>query len=119
MAQDKKIRINAAREINDGKTYFHGYLKRESERLSDQAQTLTGLMHDDTRYPADSRVLEAGCGIGSQTVILAKNSTGAFMTVDISPESIRITGDCVRVEGIPRALSRHPSPFVFTFIFPV
>jgi len=83
------------------KTYVHGYSVRESERLSDQAQTLTGLLHDDTRYPAGSRVLEAGCGIGAQTVILAKNSPGSLITsVDISQESIRVAGERVRAEGI-------------------
>jgi SAM-dependent methyltransferase len=83
------------------KTYVHGYSERESERLSDQAQTLTGLLHDDTRYPAGSRVLEAGCGIGAQTTILAKNSPGAHITsVDISSESIRIAGAHVLAEGI-------------------
>ena len=53
--------------------YVHGYSARESERLADQAQTLTELLHHDTHYPAGSRVLEAGCGIGAQTVILARN----------------------------------------------
>ncbi len=72
------------------KTYVHGYSKRESERLSDQAQTLTALLHDDTRYPPGSRVLEAGCGIGAQTVILAKNSPGAYFTsLDISEDSLQ------------------------------
>ena len=47
--------------------YVHGYSARESERLADQAQTLTELLHHDTHYPAGSRVLEVGCGIGAQT----------------------------------------------------
>ena len=46
--------------------YVHGYSERESERLSDQAEALTTLLHDDTRYPAGSQVLEAGCGIGAR-----------------------------------------------------
>ena len=83
------------------KTYVHGYSERESDRLSDQAQTLTALLHDDTRYPAGSHILEAGCGIGAQTVILAKNSPGALITsVDISPESIRVAKGRVTTEGI-------------------
>jgi len=83
------------------KTYVHGYSERESDRLSDQAQTLTALLHDDTRYPAGSHILEAGCGIGAQTVILAKNSPGALITsVDISPESIRVAEGRVTAEGI-------------------
>ncbi|WP_243670034.1 hypothetical protein [Methanoculleus chikugoensis] len=43
-----------------GRKYVHGYTEREAERLSDQGETLAGLLHDDTRYPAGSRVLEAG-----------------------------------------------------------
>ena len=81
--------------------YVHGYSERESERLSDQAQALTSLLHHDTRYPADSEVLEAGCGTGAQTIILAKNSPGAHITsVDISQKSIRVAGERMRAEGI-------------------
>lgn len=71
------------------KTYVHGYSKVESERLADQAGTLAELLHHDTRYPDDSLVLEAGCGIGAQTVLLAKNSPNArFICMDISQDSI-------------------------------
>jgi len=87
--------------------YVHGYSERESERLSDQAGTLTALLHDDTRYPAGSQVLEAGCGIGAQTVILARNSPGAVITsVDISPESIRGAEARIRNEGITNVTFR-------------
>jgi SAM-dependent methyltransferase len=69
--------------------YVHGYSEREAERLSDQAATLAQLLHHDTRYPAGSEVLEAGCGVGAQTVSLAANSPGARITsIDISPESL-------------------------------
>ena len=69
--------------------YVHGYSEREKVRLYDQANTLDELLHGDTRYPAGSRVLEAGCGTGAQTVILAGNNPDTlFTSVDISPESI-------------------------------
>jgi SAM-dependent methyltransferase len=72
-----------------GSDYIHGYSKRESDRLMEQAQTLTGILHHDTRYPEGSRVLEAGCGTGAQTVILAENSPGADITsVDTSETSL-------------------------------
>lgn len=81
--------------------YVHGYSARESERLADQAETLTGLLHGDTRYPPGSRVLEAGCGIGAQTAILAKNSPGALITsVDISADSLRRAEERIRAEEI-------------------
>ena len=69
--------------------YVHGYSQREHERLLDQANTLTELLHGDTRYPAGSSVLEAGCGVGAQTVTLARNSPGAHFTcVDVSARSL-------------------------------
>lgn len=70
--------------------YVHGYSPREAQRLLDQAHTLTDLLHYDTAYPEGSRVLEAGCGVGAQTVTLVRNSPGAQITsVDISGESLR------------------------------
>jgi SAM-dependent methyltransferase len=85
----------------NGRTYVHGYSQRESDRLSDQAETLTGLLHDDTRYPAGSRVLEAGCGTGAQTVILARNSPEAAITsVDISEVSLDQAKKRILQEGI-------------------
>lgn len=72
-----------------GETYVHGYEERESERLFDQAGTLVELLHSDTSYPAGSVILEAGCGVGAQTVTLAQRSSGArFMSVDVSAESL-------------------------------
>lgn len=71
------------------KTYVHGYDHRENRRLQDQASTLVELLHSDTSYPAGSRVLEAGCGVGAQTVTLARNSPNAlFTSVDISGASV-------------------------------
>ena len=62
---------------------------RESSRLADQAETLADLLHFDTVYGEGERVLEAGCGVGAQTVVLARQSPGArFTSVDISSESI-------------------------------
>jgi cyclopropane fatty-acyl-phospholipid synthase-like methyltransferase len=71
------------------KVYVHGYDPQENVRLQDQARTLVDLLHSDTAYPAGSRVLEAGCGVGAQTVTLAKNSPGAsIVSVDISADSV-------------------------------
>lgn len=58
--------------------YVHGYSPQEGARLMDQASTLAELLHFDTAYPAGSLVLEAGCGVGAQTVTLApQQSAGA------------------------------------------
>ena len=81
--------------------YVHGYSERESRRLRDQCQTLAQLLHHDTAYPAGSRVLEAGCGVGAQTVVLARNSPQAQITsVDVSPESIRAARAAVERAGL-------------------
>ena len=69
--------------------YVHGYDLRERDRLNDQAATLAELLHSDTAYPAGSRVLEAGCGVGAQTVTLARKSPGAhIVAADISAGSL-------------------------------
>ncbi len=70
-------------------TYIHGYDPRENERLADQAGTLVDLLHSDTAYASGSNVLEAGCGVGAQTITLARRSPHArFTSVDISAASI-------------------------------
>lgn len=69
--------------------YVHGYSRREGRRLGDQADTLAQLLHAGTAYPAGSRVLELGCGIGAQTVHLLRSSPGAhIVAVDKSEDSL-------------------------------
>ena len=84
--------------------YVHGYHPRENERLQDQAGTLVDLLHSDTTYPRGSRVLEAGCGVGAQTMTLANRSPGArFTSIDVSAASIaeaRRTADAARLTNV-------------------
>jgi SAM-dependent methyltransferase len=81
--------------------YVHGYSERESARLVDQANTLAELLHAGTRYPPGSRVLEAGCGVGAQTVTLAANSPGArFTSVDLSAASLEQARARVRAASL-------------------
>ncbi|MBI9087151.1 MAG: methyltransferase domain-containing protein [Desulfobacterales bacterium] len=81
--------------------YVHGYSSEENIRLADQADTLAELLHCDTRYPANSRVLEAGCGVGAQTVYLAANSPGAKITsIDISALSLAEAEETIRGQGL-------------------
>ncbi|NIK54836.1 methyltransferase [Kribbella shirazensis] len=72
-----------------GTDYVHGYTPAETRRLTDQAGTLADLLHGGTTYRPGSRVLEAGCGVGAQTVQLVTRSPGIELTsIDISEESL-------------------------------
>lgn len=83
------------------KAYVHGYDDRENIRLQDQASTLVDLLHSDTMYPAGSKVLEAGCGVGAQTISLSKNSPDALITsIDISEESVREAEQKIKAAGL-------------------
>jgi SAM-dependent methyltransferase len=69
--------------------YVHGYNSRECDRLTDQANTLSELLHHDSVFPPGSRVLECGCGTGAQTVFLAaRNPEARIVSVDVSAASL-------------------------------
>ena len=81
--------------------YVHGYAARENERLHDQAGALVELLHHDTAYPAGSRVLEAGCGVGAQTLTLAANSPEAQITsIELSPDSLAVARERVTAPNV-------------------
>ncbi len=70
--------------------YIHGYTAKEAIRLNDQANTLDDLLHQDSVWTDGTLILEAGCGVGAQTkIIAAKNKNTQFISVDISPGSIK------------------------------
>lgn len=88
-------------EGTSAKAYVHGYCEREAQRLHDQASTLAALLHSDVFYPPDSRVLEAGCGTGAQTITLARSSPQAqFVSVDISADSLRQARARIEAAGL-------------------
>ncbi|GIT74723.1 MAG: methyltransferase [Candidatus Neomarinimicrobiota bacterium] len=69
--------------------YVHGYSDYEANRLHDQADSLADLLHYDSVWEKGSVILEAGCGIGAQTKIIApKNKNSKFISIDISSESL-------------------------------
>ena len=97
-------------------TYVHGYHSRESERLQDQAGTLVHLLHSDTSYPEGSVVLEAGCGVGAQTVTLARNSPGARITsIDRSAGSLKEAKARVDAAGFTNVQFRQADIFALPF----
>jgi len=96
--------------------YVHGYSEREQIRLFDQASTLAELLHSDTRYPAGSLVLEAGCGVGAQTVILARNSPQTrFVSIDVSTESLACAESRVRRAAIDNVVFQAADIFNLPF----
>jgi ubiquinone/menaquinone biosynthesis C-methylase UbiE len=97
-------------------TYVHGYHPRENERLRDQAGTLVDLLHGDTAYPGGSMVLEAGCGVGAQTVTLAQRSPDArFTSIDVSADSIAEAMRKVERAGLTNVEFRHADIFAMPF----
>jgi len=99
-----------------GKGYVHGHSDRELERLQDQASTLADLLHHDTYYPQGSRVLEAGCGSGAQTRILARRSPGAhFTSVDVSPDAVEKARVSLAREGLANVIFRQADVFHLPF----
>jgi trans-aconitate methyltransferase len=97
-------------------SYVHGYHSRESERLQDQAGALVELLHGDTAYPAGATVLEAGCGVGAQTVTLARRSPEArFTSIDISAESLAEAERRIRAEGLANVEFMRADLFALPF----
>jgi len=96
--------------------YVHGYSEREAERLRDQAASTRDLLHHDTSYPAGHTVLEIGCGVGAQTVTLAKNSPGArILSLDISTPSLEAARATVRREGLSNVAFQRADLFRLPF----
>jgi ubiquinone/menaquinone biosynthesis C-methylase UbiE len=96
--------------------YVHGYDKRESVRLIDQAEVLVELLHGDTRYARGTRILEAGCGIGAQTLMLAGNSPDALITsIDVSAESLARAETVVRAAGVTNVTFKQADIFALPY----
>ncbi len=90
--------------------YVHGYSERETQRLQEQSQILEDLLHSDTVYPAENNVLEAGCGVGGQTVILARRSPEAsFTSIDISDDSLNKAKALIEEEDISNVFFKQAS----------
>jgi len=96
--------------------YVHGYSDREEARLLDQASTLAELLHAGTRYPDGARVLEAGCGVGAQTVTLARNSPSArFTCIDVSSRSLDAARERARAASLANVTFQQADLFDLPF----
>ena len=97
--------------------YVHGYSKQEARRLIDQATTLASLLYGDLRYPAGSKVLEAGCGTGGQTVLLAAaNPQATFVSLDRSPESLALAEKAIASYGLTNVSLQQGDIFAPPFV---
>ena len=95
---------------------MHGYSGRERERLTDQADTLAELLHADTSYPQGSVVLEVGCGVGAQTVSLARRSPEAtIVAIDISESSLTAAQERIRSAGYRNVVFQQADVYTLTF----
>jgi ubiquinone/menaquinone biosynthesis C-methylase UbiE len=102
--------------VSMSERYVHGYDPREALRLQDQATTLVELLHSDTAYPEGDTVLEAGCGVGAQTITLARNSPNALITsVDVSETSVAEARRAVEAAGLTNVTLRQANIFDLPF----
>jgi ubiquinone/menaquinone biosynthesis C-methylase UbiE len=110
------VQFQEAKGMTTMNNYVHGYSEREAERLYDQANSVRELLHHDTVYLASCRVLEAGCGVGAQTVTLARNSPSAqFVSVDISLDSLEKARALADSKGLSNVQFRHADIFALPF----
>jgi len=81
--------------------YIHGYSKEESKRLYDQANSIAEFLHWDSKWEAGATILEAGCGVGAQTKIIAKqNSDCHFTCIDFSEQSLKKAAKLAKEAGL-------------------
>lgn len=81
--------------------YVHGYGEREAQRLLDQADSVRDLVHHDTAFPPDARILEVACGVGAQTVFLASRHPDArIVSFDKEHGSLGLAAQRVRAAGL-------------------
>jgi len=108
--------VGGSSGVSMSKTYVHGYDPLEALRLQDQATTLIELLHADTAYPEGHTILEAGCGVGAQTVTLARNSPGALITaIDVAETSVAEARKAVQAAGLHNVTLRRADIFDLPF----
>ncbi len=80
--------------------YVHGYSAAEAMRLNSQASILVEFIHRGVCFPAGSRILEAGCGTGAQTIELVRQHPECeLIAIDRFAESLAIAEERVRSQA--------------------
>lgn len=95
------IKLSSKEDFMNTSDYVHRYTERESYRLKDQANCLNEIIHHDTIFPKNSIILEAGCGVGAQSQIVAPmNPDSKFISIDISEDSIGKARELIKQRNI-------------------
>lgn len=96
--------------------YLRGYSAAEATRLGVQSELLEDLLHNGTAFADGAEVLEAGCGVGAQSMVLARRSPGAsFTCVDIAEASLARARDRAAAAGITSARFQHADLLALPF----
>ncbi|MBH30420.1 MAG: SAM-dependent methyltransferase [Candidatus Marinimicrobia bacterium] len=96
--------------------YVHGYSAYEANRLHAQADSLADLLHSDSVWDEGSIILEAGCGIGAQTKIIApKNRKSRFFAIDIASESLKQAKKVAEAKNIDNVVFQEADIFQLPF----
>ncbi|MEM7511982.1 MAG: methyltransferase domain-containing protein [Bacteroidota bacterium] len=96
--------------------YVHGYSVEEAHRLNDQAQATADFLHYDSIWPEGSHILEAGCGVGAQTrIIAAQNPSCRFTSIDISPDSVAQANATISSLGLENVTFQQADIFQLPF----
>lgn len=98
-------------------SYVHGYEEREARRLADQARTLVELLHHDSTFPEGVAILEAGCGVGAQTVTIASlNPSAQITSVDLSNPSLELAVERCARAGITNVTFEQADIFELPYV---
>jgi ubiquinone/menaquinone biosynthesis C-methylase UbiE len=75
--------------LDQFKSYVHGYSEQEAARLYNQAASIAEILHWDSFWDQGSLVLDAGCGVGAQMkTICVNNPEVNFVCLDWSAGSL-------------------------------
>ena len=101
---------------DDIRDYIHGYSDEETARLNDQAKSISQILHWDSKWKEGSLILEAGCGVGAQTKIIAPlNPKSNFVGIDLSSKSLRKAKASIEENHIENVVFKKADIFQLPF----
>ncbi len=84
---------------NNKQEYLHGFSDKEQKRLIFQAKFLEEHTYENIDFSQCKRVLEVGCGVGAQTLILRKRFPNTrLVSIDSSPRQIETARHLLKKE---------------------